>query len=219
MFPLQDETRQPSRFPVVTASIIALNVIAFVCELMGGDQFVVRWSAIPSEIAAGHHLITLLTSMFLHASWSHIIGNMVFLFVFGPEMEDTMGPGRYTAFYLLGGIVSMLAQIAINPASTLPSLGASGAIAAIMGAFMVTYPGDRIRTVIFFGFFVRIALIPAALLIGLWFLLQLVNFGLVADVQSGGVAYMAHIAGVAFGAVTARLFTPARVPEKTKWGT
>ena len=206
MLPLGDATRSPSRFPVVTISIIALNAVAFLLELAGGDQFVAQWSLVPADIVAGRHLSTLLTAMFMHASWLHIIGNMVFLWAFGPQIEVAMGPGRYTVFYLLGGIASALSQIAVDPASTIPNLGASGAIAAVMGAFLVTYPRDKIRTVLFFGWFYRIAFIPAAVLIGLWFLLQLVDFGVIADVHSGGVAYMAHIGGAVFGAVTARLF-------------
>ena len=148
--------------------------------------------------------------MFMHASWSHILGNMVFLWAFGPEIEEAMDPRRYVAFYLSGGVVAMLAQIAASPASTIPCLGASGAIAAVMGAFLVTYPRDKIRTVLFLGWFARIAFIPAALLIGFWFLTQLLSVGVVADVQSGGVAYLAHIGGIVFGAVTARLFEDPR---------
>ncbi len=214
MIPLSDASRRPANFPIVTAIIIALNGLVFLLELAGGDDFVLRWSLVPADITSGHHLITILTSMFLHASWSHIIGNMVFLWAFGPEIEDAMGPGRYTAFYLAGGVVSMLAEVAVDPGSTLPSLGASGAIAAVMGAFLVTYPSDQIRTILLIGWFVRITFIPAALLIGFWFLIQLVSFGVVAqDVQSGGVAYMAHIGGMIFGAVTARLFEyPRRSP-------
>jgi membrane associated rhomboid family serine protease len=214
MIPLGDISRRPSRFPVVTATIIALNAVVFLFELMGGDDFVLRWALVPADIAAGHHLLTILTSMFMHASWSHIIGNMVFLWAFGPEIEDAMGPPRYTAFYLAGGVVSMLAQVLVDPASKLPSLGASGAIAAVMGAFLVTYPSDRIRTLLLIGWFVRVTFIPSALLIGFWFLIQLVSFGAVADVESGGVAYMAHIGGMIFGAVTARLFEYPRRPSR-----
>jgi membrane associated rhomboid family serine protease len=146
--------------------------------------------------------------MFMHGSWSHILGNMVFLWAFGPEIEDAMSPLRYLTFYLVGGVVAALAQIAADPASTVPCLGASGAIAAVMGAFLVTYPHDRIRTVLLIGWYVRVTLIPAALLIGFWFLMQLVDFGTIAGagVQSGGVAYMAHIGGIAFGAAAGRLF-------------
>jgi membrane associated rhomboid family serine protease len=210
MFPLQDESRRPSRFPIVTAFIIALNVVVFIFELIGGDAFVIQWSVVPTDIVAGRHLITILTSLFMHASWSHILGNMVFFWAFGPEIEDTMSPWRYVAFYLAGGAVSMLAQIAADPGSTIPSLGASGAIAAVMGAFLVTYPRDKIRTVLIIGWFVQVTFVPAALLIGFWFLVQLLSFGVVADVQSGGVAYMAHIGGIIFGAVTARLFEDPR---------
>jgi membrane associated rhomboid family serine protease len=183
-------------------------------ELGGGDAFVLKWSLIPADIVAGHHWITILTAMFMHGSWSHIIGNMVFLWAFGPEIEDAMNPLRYLAFYLLGGLVAMLVQLAANPHSTVPNLGASGAIAAVMGAFLVTYPSDRIRTLLFFFVFVRIRFIPAALLIGFWFVIQLFSAGAVAQVQTGGVAYLAHVGGAVFGAVTAHLFEePQRLAE------
>jgi membrane associated rhomboid family serine protease len=149
--------------------------------------------------------------MFMHASWSHIIGNMIFLWAFGPQIEDAMGRGRYLVFYLAGGLVAMLAQIAADPASTVPNLGASGAIAAVMGAFLVTFPRDRIRTIVFLGFFARVTFIPAVLLIGFWFLTQLVSLGAVTEVGSGGVAYMAHVGGGLFGAIAARLFERPRV--------
>ena len=206
MIPLGDASRRPARVPVVTTFIILVNVFVFVLELMRGDTFVMQWSAIPAQITSGHHWITILTAMFMHGSWSHIIGNMIFLWAFAPEIEDAMGPWRYLVFYLVGGLVAMLAQVLADPHSTVPNLGASGAIAAVMGAFMVTYPRDRIRTVLFIFVFVRIRFIPAALLIGFWFLTQLLNAGAVANVQSGGVAYLAHIGGFIFGAVTARLF-------------
>jgi membrane associated rhomboid family serine protease len=210
MIPLGDDSRRPSRFPIVTAFIIALNGVAFLLELANGDAFVLQWSVVPADIVAGRHLMTMLTALFMHASWSHILGNMVFLWAFGPEIEDAMNPARYAVFYLLGGIVSMLAQVAADPGSTIPNLGASGAIAAVMGAFLVTYPRDRIRTVLFIGWFVDVTFIPAAVLIGFWFLTQLFSLGVVADVQSGGVAYLAHIGGVVFGALTARLFEDPR---------
>jgi membrane associated rhomboid family serine protease len=194
------------RLPVVTAFIIVVNVLVFLLELMRGDAFVMQWSAIPAQIASGHHWITILTAMFMHGSWSHIIGNMIFLWAFGPEIEDAMGRGRYLLFYLAGGLLAMLAQILANPHSTVPNLGASGAIAAVMGGFIVTYPRDRIKAVLFIFVFVRITLIPAALLIGFWFLTQLVHAGAVAQVQTGGVAYLAHVGGFVFGALTARLF-------------
>jgi membrane associated rhomboid family serine protease len=134
---------------------------------------------------------------------------MVFLWAFGPEIEDAMNPLRYLAFYLAGGLLSMLAQVAVIPNSTVPNLGASGAIAAVMGAFIVTYPRDEIRALLIIFIFVRVTFVPAALLIGFWFLTQLVNVGSVAAVQTGGVAYVAHVGGFIFGAATARLFEKA----------
>ena len=207
VIPLSDSSRRPSRIPVMTASIIAVNVVVFLLELVGGEAFVTTWSLHPADIVAGHHLITILTSMFMHGSWSHILGNMVFLWAFGPEIEDLMGRRGYLVFYLLGGLAATAAQVAADPSSTVPNLGASGAIAAVMGAFLVTYPRDKIRSLLVIFVFVQMRYIPAALLIGVWFLLQLVNLGAVAPQQaSGGVAYAAHVGGFIFGAVTARLF-------------
>jgi membrane associated rhomboid family serine protease len=206
MIPLMDASRRPITFPIVTTAIIVVSAIVFLLELGGGDAFVLKWSAIPANITGGHDWITILTAMFMHGSWSHILGNMVYLWAFGPEIEDAMNRLLYLAFYLLGGLVAMLAQIAANPHSTVPNLGASGAIAAVMGAFLVTYPHDRIRTFLLFFVFVRIAFIPSALLIGFWFLSQLFSAGAVAQVQTGGVAYLAHIGGFLFGVVTARIF-------------
>ena len=211
MIPLSDASRRPSRVSVITTTIIVVNIAVFVMELMGGEDFVKQWSVVPADIVAGRHWITILTSMFMHAGWMHIIGNMIFLWAFGPEIEDAMGRLRYLIFYLLSGLAASLAQIAVMPGSTVPNLGASGAIAGVMGAFLITYPRDRIRTVVLFGWFFDIAFIPAALLIGFWFLIQLLDgVGSVADVQGGGVAYMAHIGGFVFGAVTARLFERSR---------
>jgi len=217
MIPLSDATRRPRSFPIVTAAIIIANALVFVLELTGGDAFVNRWMEVPADIISGRHLITILTAMFMHAGWMHIIGNMVFFWAFGPEIEDAMGPLRYLAFYLLSGLAASAAQIAMAPHSTVPNLGASGAIAGVMGAFLITYPRDQIRTVLLIGWFVRITQIPAALLIGLWFLIQLFSqIGSVADVQSGGgVAYMAHVGGFIFGAVAARLFESSqRISER-----
>lgn len=210
LIPLTDASRRPVRVPIVTTCIIVTNFVVFIFELRGGDAFVLKWAAVATHITAGQDWITILTAMFMHGSWSHILGNMVFLWAFGPEIEDAMNPWRYLVFYLAGGVVAMLAQIAISPSSTVPNLGASGAIAAVMGAFLVTYPRDQIRALLIIFVFVRITLIPAALLIGVWFLVQLFNVGSVAAVQTGGVAYMAHVGGFIFGAATARLFEGRR---------
>ena len=144
--------------------------------------------------------------MFMHAGWMHIIGNMIYLWAFGPEIEDAMGSFRFLLFYLAGGLIAMMAQVIADPSSTIPVLGASGAIAAVMGAFLVTFPRDRIRTVLFFFIFFTVTYIPAILLIGFWFLMQVLNVGAVTEVRTGGVAYLAHIAGFLFGVVTARMF-------------
>src|SRR3974390_2917536 len=123
MIPLGDESRRTVGFPTVTAGIIAANVFAFALELIYGDAFVSQWALVPKEVASGHHLITIFSAMFMHASWSHIIGNMVFLWAFGPEMEEAMGGMRYLAFYLLGGLAAFAAQIVADPSSAVPCLG------------------------------------------------------------------------------------------------
>jgi membrane associated rhomboid family serine protease len=210
LIPLSDASRRRMHVPVVTACIVLANAIVFWFELTNGNAFILKWSLIPAHITAGRDWVTIFTAMFMHAGWLHILGNMVFLWAFGPPMEDVMNPLRYLVFYLLGGTVAMVAQVMVIPNSRIPNLGASGAIAAVMGAFLVTYPRDRIRTVLFILIFVRITFIPAALLIGFWFLIQLFNVGSVANAQTGGVAYVAHVAGVIFGAVFARLFQDRR---------
>jgi membrane associated rhomboid family serine protease len=218
MIPLGDASRRPLHFPVVTVLIIGLNFVVFFLELAGGDAFITRWSLVPADIVAGNNWLTILTAMFMHAGWEHILGNMLFLWVFGPEIEDAMGSTRYTAFYLLGGCAATLAQIAINPSSTIPNVGASGAIAAVMGVFMITYPRDRIKTVLFLGWFVSIRYVPAIVLVGLWFLTQVFSqVGAVTQTNTGGVAYMAHVGGFLFGMIAGRLFEiPSRV-EKLRW--
>ncbi len=209
MIPLGDSTRRPIKFPIVTLSIVAVNVFVFSLELAGGDSFINYWSLVPANIWTMHGLMTVFTSMFMHAGWEHIIGNMIFFWAFGPQIEDAMGSLPYLFFYLLGGVAATVAQVWIDPTSTIPTLGASGAIAAVMGAFLVTYPRDQIRTVIFFGWFGRVTFIPAIVMVGLWFLSQLFSeVGALAQVQadSGGVAYMAHIGGFIFGMLACRLF-------------
>jgi membrane associated rhomboid family serine protease len=209
MIPLSDSDRRPLRFPVITALIIGVNAVMFILELINGQAFIIRWSLIPSEIASGRNLITILSAMFMHGGWLHIIGNMIYLWAFGPEIEDGMGRVRYVVMYLLGGLVASLTQVVIDPSSTVPNLGASGAIATVMGAFLIIFPRDRIRTIVFLGWFVTITLIPAVLMIGFWFLIQLFSeVGALLQRQSGGIAYMAHVGGFVFGMGIARLFRP-----------
>jgi membrane associated rhomboid family serine protease len=210
LIPLGDASRRPRSSAAVVLTLILLNAWVFLQELEHGNRFVRMWSAIPVRITHGSSLLTLVTSMFMHGGWMHIIGNMVFLWAFGPAMEDAMGHGRFLFFYLFGGLTAMVAQVMASPNSHIPCLGASGAIAAVMGAFIVTYPRDRIRTLLFLFIFVRITFIPAALLIGFWFVTQLLNFGVIAEANTGGVAYLAHIAGFLFGVVLGRIFVDER---------
>ena len=210
VIPLSDVSRRPTNFPIITLLIIVANALVFVFELVNGEPFVNKWSVVPAHITAGKDYVTILTAMFMHASWSHILGNMVFFWAFGPEIEDSMGPFRYAVFYLVGGVVAMLAQIYAAPHSTVPNLGASGAIAAVMGGFLVTYPKDEIRSLLVIFAFVRVTYISGALLIGVWFVMQLLSIGVITSAQTGGVAYMAHVGGFLFGAITARLFEDPR---------
>jgi membrane associated rhomboid family serine protease len=207
MIPLGNASRTPDRFPLVTVSLIAVNVLAFIWEVGSEEAAIIEWAVVPAELLRGHGWITPLTAMFLHGGVMHIVSNMVFLAVFAPMVEDAMGRGRFLVFYLLGGLAATAAQIAMDPASTVPQLGASGAIAAIMGAFLVTYPGDRIKVLWFFGVFAHVSRVPAFVLIGLWLISQMLNqMGAVVEADAGGIAYAAHVGGAFFGILTARPF-------------
>jgi rhomboid family protein len=209
MFPLGTASRSLSSVPFVTLLIILINAGVFYLELTHGEPFIVKWSLTPADIMVGRHPETVVSAMFLHGSWMHIIGNMIFLWAFGPPIEEAMGSVRYLIFYLLGGAAAMAAQVAGDPHSTITVLGASGAIAAVMGAFLVTYPGDRIRTLVILFPFVRIIFIPAVVLIGLWIVLQVISVNMEATqaaAGSAGVAYLAHIGGAVFGIATGKLF-------------
>jgi membrane associated rhomboid family serine protease len=207
MIPLRDASRAPVRFPVVTVGLIVVNVLAFLWEVGSDDAAIIRWAVVPTELLRGQGWITPFTAMFLHGGVMHIVSNMVFLAVFAPMVEDAMGRGTFVVFYVLGGLAATAAQIAMDPASTVPQLGASGAIAAVMGAFLVTYPGDRIKVLWFFGVFAHVSYVPALILIGLWLVAQMLNqMGAVVEADAGGVAYAAHVGGAFFGMLTARIF-------------
>ena len=212
MIPLGDASRRTIHLPLITGLIIAANALMFAAELSAGDAFINRWAFVPATLAGGSQWITVLTAMFMHGGWMHILSNMLFLWVFGPEIEDVMGPIRYLVFYMLGGVTATFAQVVVSPGSTIPSLGASGAIAAVMGAFLITYPRDQIRTILFLGWFARVTLVPAVVLVGIWFLIQVLSeVGALSGTQmGGGVAYMAHIGGFLFGMIVARGFQPRR---------
>ncbi len=226
MIPISDDPVRRS-VPWVTILLIVVNVLAFLYELSLGarlDGFLQAFGAVPREITTGRDIppaaplgsvyLTLLTSMFLHGGWLHLGSNMLYLWVFGDNVEDGFGHLGYLVFYLVCGLLATIAQIAINPASTLPSIGASGAIAGVLGAYLVLFPGAQVRTLLVLGFFILIPRIPALFLIGAWFVLQLLS-GLgqigIAE-ETGGVAFWAHVGGFVAGLVLAILFRPGKRP-------
>ena len=211
MIPISDEGSRVHRFPIVTISIIALNAFVFLYEMSLGDRslqlLVLSYGVIPLEITSGRDLAptipwpiwaTLFTSMFMHGGWMHIIGNMLYLWVFGDNIEDTLGHGRYLAFYLVCGLAAAGTQILVDASSQVPSIGASGAVAGVLGAYLLLYPNHRINTLIFLGYFVRMVQLPALLVLGFWIVLQLFT-GLASFGVETGVAYWAHVGGFAAG--------------------
>lgn len=222
MFPIKDNIPL-ARLPIVTTALIAINAIAYLLEIRHGGSFLggptssvdVHYGAIPRDLDHAHRLATVLTSMFLHASFLHIFGNMAFLAIFGPTVEDAMGRGRYLVYYLLGGLIALACQVAADPSSTGPTLGASGAIAAVLGGYILLYPRARVITLVFIVFFVTIIEVPAVFLLGFWFAEQ-VWLGLEGLTGAGGigssegVAYFAHIGGFAFGLLSIRLWVRRR---------
>ena len=216
MIPISDDPGPRRLLPVVNYVLIALNILVYIAEQKYGTCFEAAYSVVPYAITHGRALpiqgcatgepspvyITLFTAMFLHANLLHIGGNMLFLWIFGDNVEDRLGHLWYFIFYLFCGLVASVAQIAVAPDSMLLNLGASGAIAGVLGAYMVFYPGARVRTLIFLGFFITFVRLSAFIVIGLWFALQLVS-GYEslnpAAVSSGGVAYFAHVGGFVAG--------------------
>jgi len=200
MIPLRDVI--PSRTtPYITVTIIVLNALAWFYELVLPADVLPVFLQVYGVVPANFHATTLLTSMFLHGSWSHVIGNMWYLWIFGDNVEDRVGHGRFIAFYLLCGAGAALGQVAIDPTSTLPMIGASGAIAGVMGAYFVLYPRSRVLTLLPW-IFIQIVELPATVLLGFWFLMQLFSAGAIAVTASthgGGVAFMAHVAGFVLG--------------------
>ena len=202
MIPLRDVI--PSRTtPYITVTIIVLNALAWFLELSLPRDVLPVFLQVYGVVPAQLHALTLLTSMFLHGSWMHVIGNMWYLWIFGDNVEDRVGHGRFIVFYLLCGIAAAFGQIVIDPESTLPTIGASGAIAGVMGAYFVLYPRSRVLTLIPLVIFWEVIEVPAPLLLGFWFLMQLFSAGTVAVTAashgSGGVAFAAHVVGFLVG--------------------
>jgi len=220
MFPIGDDNSARRTFPVVTYGLIALNVLFFLVELSGGDAFIQQWSVVPRRLIANpaSDFPTIFTSMFMHAGWLHLLGNMLYLWIFGDNVEDRMGHGRFLAFYLLCGIAAALGQTLTVPHSQIPMVGASGAVAGVMGAYFVLYPHSRIVTLLPIFIFWQIIEVPAIFFLGVWFLMQFLSgVGSIATATggepAGGVAFWAHVAGFAAGLIGVFIF---RQPERQR---
>jgi len=214
MFPLGDDDSQRRTTPYVTYVLIAINVLVFLLELQNGDEFINQWAFVPHRFAedpAGQ-LPTVFSAMFMHGSWLHLGGNMLYLWIFGDNVEDSFGHLKYLLFYLLAGIAATFAQFAALPASNVPNVGASGAIAGVLGAYILMFPNARINVLL--GR--QIVAMPAIIVLGFWIVLQLVSgVGSIATTSAdvGGVAYMAHLGGFAAGFLMAFLFRPRGDPR------
>jgi membrane associated rhomboid family serine protease len=214
MIPLRDII--PSRTtPYVTIALVAINALAWFYEISMPERtlqsFLSTYGVVPARFEAS----TLFTSMFLHGSWMHVIGNMWYLWIFGDNVEDRVGHGRFVVFYLLCGIGAALAHVAAESTSLLPTIGASGAIAGVMGAYFVLYPRSRVLTLIPLIIIWEIVEIPAIFLLGFWFVMQLFSAGAVAvtaNTAGGGVAFVAHIAGFIIGAAGVVVFKKRQAP-------
>jgi membrane associated rhomboid family serine protease len=208
MLPIGDDNSKRRLFPIVTYALIAINIFIFLLEVTGGDAFIYAWSFIPSRFISNPiaGVITLFTSMFLHAGWMHLGGNMLYLLIFGDNVEDRFGHFKFLVFYVLSGFAAGLAQYAISMNSQYPMLGASGAIAGVLAAYLLLFPGRRVRVLLA----IWVVNLPALLVIGVWIVIQLVSgMGtLSGTAQTGGVAYMAHIGGFAAGLVLTIFLRP-----------
>jgi membrane associated rhomboid family serine protease len=211
MFPIGDDNSARKLFPYITYSLIALNVLVFLVELVAGDAFIETWAFVPSRFLAnpGGDFLTILTSMFMHGGWLHIGGNMLYLWIFGDNVEDRFGHFRYLVFYLLCGIAAAFTQLAFSLGSDIPNLGASGAIAGVLGAYVLLFPKRRVTVLLWYG----VVQMPALIVIGFWIVLQFFNgIGSIAvSTDTGGVAYMAHIGGFIAGLVLALVLRGKRV--------
>jgi membrane associated rhomboid family serine protease len=219
VIPIRDHT--PSRsFPIVTISIIALNVAVFIYQLLFAgdlDTFFYAHGLVPCLLTnqctaqvpgAWPPWLTIFAAMFMHSGWLHIGGNMLYLWIFGNNVEDAMGPLGFAVFYLLCGVLASLAQVATAPASTVVNVGASGAIAGVLGAYLLLFPQARVDTLVFFGWFINLVALPAILVLGVWFVLQLFS-GIMSvgpETASGGVAFFAHVGGFVAGLVLVNVF-------------
>jgi len=209
MLPIGDDNTSRRSVPVATYALVILNVLFFFVELNSGNAFIERWSVVPRRLLAnpGGDFLTVFTAMFMHAGWLHLLGNMLYLWIFGDNVEDSFGSSRFVIFYLLCGIGATLAQVAVDPRSNIPNLGASGAIAGVLASYLVMFPNTRVRVLL--GYLV--IPMPALIVIGFWFVLQLLSVGSITSAgQTGGVAYMAHIGGFVTGLILTSVFRQGR---------
>jgi rhomboid family protein len=205
MFPIGDDDSGRRTVPLVTYGLIALNVLLFLVELRGGDSFIQQWSVVPRRLVANPttDFPTIFTSMFMHAGWLHLLGNMLYLWIFGDNVEDNFGHVKFLIFYLLCGIAATFAQLMFSAGSNVPNLGASGAIAGVLGAYIVMFPRGQVRVMMGRG----IIPLPAVVVIGFWIVLQFISVGsITSSAETGGVAYMAHIGGFLAGLILTFLF-------------
>ena len=210
MLPIGDDDSSRRTVPLVTYALIALNVLFFFVEQSGGDAFIGKWAFVPRRFLANPYgdFPTLFTSMFMHAGWVHLGGNMLYLWIFGDNVEDRFGHINFTVFYLLCGLAATFAQLAFSLGSNVPNVGASGAIAGVLGAYILLFPQGKVRVLQNQG----VIQVPALIVIGLWIVLQLFSgIGSIANTaQTGGVAYMAHIGGFLAGFVLTFVFRGRR---------
>ena len=219
MIPIKDQI-PTRRVPVVNYLLILGNIQVLIWQWLAGpnqEALVYEYAMIPGNLTSGLDLgdvTDIFTSMFMHAGLLHLGGNMLYLWIFGDNVEDSMGKGMYLVFYLVGGVVASLTHVLTNPTSQIPTVGASGAIAAVLGAYLILYPQSKVLTLIPLGFLTRLTLIPAAIVLGLWFVLQLFSGVLsMGGPDVGGTAFWAHIGGFVAGVVLAKLFGGRRSPE------
>jgi membrane associated rhomboid family serine protease len=215
VFPIGDDDSSRRTVPLVTYALIALNVLFFFVEQSGGDAFVEKWAFVPSRFLANPFgdFLTLFTSMFMHAGWVHLGGNMLYLWIFGDNVEDRFGHISFTIFYLLCGLAATFAQLAFSLGSHVPNVGASGAIAGVLGAYILLFPQGKVRVLQR----QQVVQVPALIVIGLWIVLQFFSgIGSIANTaQTGGVAYMAHIGGFLAGFVLTFLFRGSQGAQAT----
>ena len=227
MIPLSDQGRRVHRFPVITIILIAINAVVFLYQISLNERslenFVLAYGVTPFEITTGRDVppaipwpvwATFFTSMFMHGGWMHIIGNMLYLWVFGDNIEDALGSVFYPVFYLVSGVAAAGAQIIADTTSRVPSIGASGAVAGVLGAYLLLYPTHRVNTLIFLGYFIRIVQLPAILVLGFWIVLQVFS-GVTSSAEQSNVAYWAHVGGFAAGMV---LVLPMRILRRGEAG-